>query len=146
MCPGYLCLLPLPPTPRPPRDDKPDVIKLIIKLVENGCLGQTEIIGLTQALATEQTARSSTFLQRYPQVSWLAQPPPRRPLHNDQPNIVKQATKLIEKGRLGSAERVLEEDASVAELTPEMLQQLQAKHPQRPSTPFGQAPTPTFHI
>lgn len=38
---------------------------------------------------------------------------------------------------------MLEEEASVAELTPEILQQLKAKHPQGPPTPFGQAAGPT---
>ena len=100
-------------------------------------------VGLTQALAPEQPLRPSTFLQQFPHIPWPEQPPARRPPSNIRPDTTKQVIKLVENGRLGAAERVLEEDASVAELDQGVIDQLIAKHPKGPSCPFGNAVGPT---
>ncbi|UOH80526.1 hypothetical protein LQV05_003180, partial [Cryptococcus neoformans] len=100
-------------------------------------------VGLTQALAPEQPLRPSTFLQQFPHIPWPEQPPARRPPSNVRPDTTKQVIKLVENGRLGAAERVLEEDASVAELDQGVIDQLIAKHPKGPSCPFGNAVGPT---
>ncbi|UOH85093.1 hypothetical protein LQV05_001910 [Cryptococcus neoformans] len=76
-------------------------------------------------------------------IPWPEQPPARRPPSNIRPDTTKQVIKLVENGRLGAAERVLEEDASVAELDQGVIDQLIAKHPKGPSCPFGNAVGPT---
>lgn len=53
---------------------------------------------------------------------------------------VKRARKLIESGLVGKAERALNDAAKVATLTPEVLQQLEDKHPLGSPNPFGTPP------
>ena len=71
------------------------------------------------------------ILTTYPNVAW-----PEPPQHG-QVETKSRVAKLVEAGRLSSAARSLTGQAKVAQVTEEVLKQLQEKHPQGPTNPFG---------
>lgn len=90
-------------------------------------------VGLFPATLEKKPA---LHLASYPNVPW---PTPKAKPQNAPtgPDTIKTATKLVESGHLGSAARILAEDAKAMEIDHTVLEQLEAKHPRGPEKPFG---------
>lgn len=95
-------------------------------------------VGLFPATLEKKPA---LFLASYPNVSWpTPKPKPQNPTTAS--DTSKTATKLVESGHLGSAARILAEDAKAMEIDDRVLEQLESKHPRGPEKPFGRKAGP----
>jgi hypothetical protein len=92
--------------------------------------------GLHPAVHNKAPSAAKQILTAYPNVTW-----PQPPQHG-QAETRSRVAKLVEAGRLSSAARSLAGQAKVAEVTEEVIKQLQDKHPQGPVNPFGPGPGP----
>jgi hypothetical protein len=102
-------------------------------------------VGLTPALRSREDAKDR--LEAYPLVAW---PVPQLtegqvPLPEDrQIDPMQSIQKQIEHGKLSRAARMLTDDSSVMQVTPEVIQSLQDKHPRGdPCQAFGSSPGPS---
>ncbi|WWC65097.1 uncharacterized protein I303_107711 [Kwoniella dejecticola CBS 10117] len=88
-------------------------------------------VALAQGLMVDANS-AKVKLHAHPNVEWgRCVPPTPQPASTGE-----TVTKLIRSGRLSSAARVLDGEATVATPTPEVLEQLSAKHPSGPADPF----------
>lgn len=82
-------------------------------------------------------------LVAFPNVPW-PDPPSVSDRSTRHPTTVAEAVgKQVEAGRLSRAARLLSDSSNVAALTPEVLEELERKHPAGPDVPFGSAPGPS---
>ena len=102
-------------------------------------------VGLTPALRSRED--TGHRLEAYPLVAW---PVPQSTegqvtLPEDgQTDPMRSIQKQIEHGKLSRAARMLTDDSSVMQVTPEVIQSLQDKHPQGdPNQAFGSSPGPS---
>ena len=103
-------------------------------------------VGLTPALRSREDARDR--LEAYPEVVW---PVPQPSVDRDRPLDGKTddtkgmgaIQKQIEHGKLSRAARMLADDSTILQASPDVVQLLQDKHPQgNPTEAFGSAPGP----
>jgi hypothetical protein len=96
-------------------------------------------VGLAPALRSRAPAAVRHALDAYPLVPW-PEAPPQVSLETRSRTI-----RLVESGRLSSAARSLVGQAKIAETTPQIIAELESKHPSGPPLPFGSSlgPQPT---
>jgi len=93
-------------------------------------------VGLAPALSSKTPAAVRTVLDAYPAVPWPEISPS---IHLE---TRARTLRLVEAGRLSSAARSLVGQAKIADTTPQVIADLEAKHPAGQLHPFGLATGP----
>ena len=90
-------------------------------------------VGLLPAIASKSAQNARAILESYPNIPW----PTASPLLHLESR--QRTLKLVESGRLSSAARSLSGESKIADVTPEAITSLKAKHPAGPTHPFPSA-------